>query len=381
MTTTRLSAITELPPDVIRPIARAVLLCCLLTLVGCGSGSGRPAKFPLNAEGRRPGEITEAQTRAVEETLGKLLGTPDEPLVSDDAGLDIERIRLATDGGRGPFRRHCVKCHGLSGGGDGPAAVLLDPYPRNFRKGLFKYTSTAGGAKPVEADLRRTLIEGVPDTAMPSFTRLPNERIDALVEYVKYLSIRGETELYLLALVVDEDEYLPVHELAALASDEGIRPAEQLWAEAPSMAVVPPPRPPTDTPELLAASIEKGRKLYAEDDAQCVKCHGPDGNGQGEEEELFDDWNKPKKGVTPQQTAELAERYTLPIQRLRPRNFREGIFRGGSRPIDLYWRIHVGLKGTPMPAAGPAPGVPGPYKPEDIWHVVNYVRSFTKTEK
>jgi len=301
--------------------------------------------------------------------------------VSDDAGLDIERIRLATDGGRGPFRRHCVKCHGLSGGGDGPAAVLLDPYPRNFRKGLFKYTSTAGGAKPVEADLRRTLIEGVPDTAMPSFTRLPNERIDALVEYVKYLSIRGETELYLLALVVDEDEYLPVHELAALASDEGIRPAEQLWAEAPSMAVVPPPRPPTDTPELLAASIEKGRKLYAEDDAQCVKCHGPDGNGQGEEEELFDDWNKPKKGVTPQQTAELAERYTLPIQRLRPRNFREGIFRGGSRPIDLYWRIHVGLKGTPMPAAGPAPGVPGPYKPEDIWHVVNYVRSFTKTEK
>ena len=48
---------------------------------------------------------------------------------------------------------------------------------------------------------------------------------------------------------------------------------------------------------------------------------------------------------------------------------------GGSRPKDLYWRIHVSIKGTPMPAAGPMPGAAGALAPEEIWHVVNYVRS------
>ncbi len=346
-------------------------------MISAGCGRSSAPRFPLNTEGRKPGDISEAQGRAIDETLVKLLGTPDEPNVPEGVGFDVELLRASAGSRLGLFRRHCVKCHGLSGGGTGPAAGMLNPYPRDFRTGPFKYTSTAGGAKPSLDDLRRTLRTGVPDTAMPSFARLPNEHIDALVEYVGYLSIRGETELYLLQLIVDEDEYLPVHELTALALDEGLRPVAGLWVEARTMVVVPPPEPPTDTPERLAASIEKGRRLYAEKDAQCVKCPGPDGNGDGEEDELYDDWNKPKKGVTPQQTGELAGRYMRPIQRLRPRNFCEGIFRGGNRPIDLYWRIHVGIKGTPMPAVGPAPGTDGVYRPEEVWHVINYIRSFS----
>ena len=86
-----------------------------------------------------------------------------------------------------------------------PVGRCLEPYPRDFRNGVFKYTSTAGGAKPVREDLLRTLRQGIPGTAMPSFRKLPDRRFDALVEYVKYLSIRGQTELYLLQAVVDED--------------------------------------------------------------------------------------------------------------------------------------------------------------------------------
>jgi hypothetical protein len=41
----------------------------------------------------------------------------------------------------------------------------------------------------------------------------------------------------------------------------------------------------------------------------------------------------------------------------------------------LYYRIHAGIKGTPMPAAGPSLGVKGVLTPEEIWHVVNYIRS------
>jgi len=54
---------------------------------------------------------------------------------------------------------------------------------------------------------------------------------------------------------------------------------------------------------------------------------------------------------------------------IRPRNLRAGIFRGGRRPIDLYWRIKNGIAGTPMPAAS------GQLSDDDLWHVVDYVRS------
>jgi hypothetical protein len=41
----------------------------------------------------------------------------------------------------------------------------------------------------------------------------------------------------------------------------------------------------------------------------------------------------------------------------------------GRRPLDLYYRIHAGINGAPMPAAK------GTVPPEDIWHIVNYVLS------
>ena len=48
---------------------------------------------------------------------------------------------------------------------------------------------------------------------------------------------------------------------------------------------------------------------------------------------------------------------------------RQGVYRGGMRPLDLYYRIHAGINGAPMPAAK------GTVPPEDIWHIVNYIKS------
>jgi len=360
------------------PAALAVLLGLV---AGCGR-TGTP-RFEVNLEGRDPASVSPAQREAIEKTLTKLFGTPDQPKVPAGVPLDLPLLEAAAGpiGGdhqgrrRGLYRQHCVTCHGIAGDGAGPAAAMLTPYPRDFRRGTFKYTSTLSGAKPSRDDLLRVLMRGVAGTAMPSHALLPPEEIDALIEYVRYLSLRGQTEQYLLQLVVDEDERLPLDLTSVI--DDGVLPIARQWAEAETLVVAPPPAD-FDTPEKLAASVALGAKLYAQPELQCVKCHGPDGNGEGEEKELYDDWNKPKKGINAQQTRQLAGRYTLPLQVLRPRNFREGVFRGGNGPNDLYWRIYVGIKGTPMPPAGPAPGSAGVLSPEDTWHVVNYIRSLGK---
>ncbi len=385
----------------------------ILLLGGCS----RPPRFCLNTEGRDPRRMTPAQEEAIRDTLEELFGTPDEPKIAltltlsqmergpyignlqksnggkdaqraagagePDArtatGLRIERLRAAAGAvasdavgkQRGLYRRHCVACHGISGDGAGPSAAVLTPYPRDFRSGLFKYTSTAGGAKPTRGDLRRTLRSGLPGTAMPSFAVLPEEEIDVLVEYVQYLSIRGQTEGYVMAQVLDEDEKLPLD--IAVMCEEGALPAAQSWAAAETLAIVPPAM--RDPP---ATATTRGRAIFLRKQSRCIDCHGTAGHGDGPRVgELYDDWNQRKMASSAEGVVERSRRFRLPLQPLRPRNFHEGIFRGGDRPQDLYWRIAVGIKGTPMPAFGPAPGSPGVLSPEEIWDVVYYVRSLS----
>ena len=87
---------------------------------------------------------------------------------------------------QGLYREHCAKCHGITGDGAGPTAALLNPYPRDFRLGKFKFKSTAQRRPPTDDDLRRTLKHGIAGTAMPAFELLNDEELDALVDYVKY---------------------------------------------------------------------------------------------------------------------------------------------------------------------------------------------------
>ena len=52
---------------------------------------------------------------------------------------------------------------------------------------------------------------------------------------------------------------------------------------------------------------------------------------------------------------------------LRPANLLEGTYKGGRRPLDLYWRIAKGINGAKMPAHA------GLLTDEQIWDVVNFV--------
>ena len=131
--------------------------------------------------------------------------------------------------------------------------------------------------------------------------------------------------------------------------------------------------PPT-TAEEVAASIAQRPRDFSSKEAQCIQCHGPTAPGDGKDggpEKDYDDWNKEKL------PGDLA-RWLLPKQELHPRNLRLGIYRGGRRPLDIYRRVRGGIPGTPMPAGGE--GTTAVLKPDDIWHVVDYVLSLPYEE-
>lgn len=334
-------------------------------------------------------QSTNARAKGLRDTkiaLRALFGTPDEPyLLSElqtkpdepELGFDMAKLSRAAgpvgsleDGTQiGLYRQHCVHCHGITGDGVGPTAAFLTPYPRDFRRGVFKFTSTSESAKPTKQDLKRTLQQGIAGTAMPSFALLPEADVDALVEYVKYLSLRGEMEADLMELVKSGDEVPLNHDelLERLKSSDGSGSGyADLWDAAAAEMVTPEAPPELDEAGFLA-SIEEGRKLFLDAKAQCVQCHGPTGLGDGTERR-FDVWNEAKTD------ANIAF-FTLPKQQLMPRNLRLGVYRGGRRPVDLYRRIQAGIKGAQMPSMGQTPAKPAGLTPTEIWSLVHYVQS------
>lgn len=380
----------------------------LLTLVGCGAPTAdfrRYETFAHKVATSAEVVFTEEQRQNIDETLQALFGTPDLPVFPTIEGLEPGKIvgvsRLKLAGGpvgsdqqgnpRGLYREHCAHCHGITGDGAGPTAAFLNPYPRDYRKGQFKFKSTPVGQKPTHDDLKRIVLEGIPGTAMPSFKLLPNLEVEALVEYVKYLSIRGEVERRLLMATSDIEGKKPLVIPAAVSAEDKTVQQEQVaivkeivadiagkWDGAKSASTEIPPRP-SQTKDERIASAKRGRELFYGTVANCVKCHGDSALGDGQTTD-YDEWAKEfiNDGKNRVLVSEYVTLGLLPPRNIKPRNLRQGVFRGGLRPIDIYWRIKNGIEGTPMPASTMKPaGDPNAkgLTPEDIWDIVNYVES------
>jgi DMSO reductase family type II enzyme heme b subunit len=97
-----------------------------------------------------------------------------------------------------------------------------------------------------------------------------------------------------------------------------------------------------------ADSIKRGKEMF--EAIECNKCHGTEGRGDGPSRpELKDEWGNP---IAP---ANLTKRWT---------------FRGGSDRTAIAMRLAAGVLGTPMPSF-----IDSVEKPEDIWHLTNYILS------
>ena len=146
--------------------------------------------------------------------------------------------------GKKLYQSECAVCHGIEGKGDGPAAYLLYPKPRDFTRGIFKLRSTL--ALPTDDDLFRTITQGMPGSAMPSWDILSEAERRALVAYVKTFSTAFK--------------------------GGNLKP----------IAI---PAAPKESPALL----DEGRQLFK--DAGCIECHGKTGRGDGPSAPtLKDDW-------------------------------------------------------------------------------------------
>ncbi len=188
--------------------------------------------------------------------------------------------------GKKIYEEKCAACHGLTGKGDGVAAVTLSPKPRDLTTGRYKFRSTESGSIPTDDDIIRTIREGLHGTSMPAWKSfIDRDSLKALVAYVKSLSPRFSTET-------------PKGVMVGL--------------------VVP----------ISPATIAAGKRVYEK--LQCGVCHGSDGEGGGATTtEFFDDWGQRIVATN------LTEPWT---------------FRGGSNVRDIYLRFRTGIDGTPMPS-------------------------------
>src|SRR6185437_12043951 len=140
---------------------------------------------------------------------------------------------------------------------------------------------------------------------MPAFESLMNRsEIEQVIDYVMFLSIRGETEQALI------DEASASGELTAEAANDVAKAVFNKWKTAETQVVNPPiPRTPS-TP----ASVRRGKELFLSlnptgNKVDCTSCHGPQAVGDGPSFVAQDVFNDVVFGGDPSQQGERLAKY------------------------------------------------------------------------
>jgi cytochrome c oxidase cbb3-type subunit 2 len=296
------------------------------------------------AEEELDGKLEQSLRTFIEHESEAFYG-PESPHLRSAGVIEVRRLAA----GRETYLAECAGCHGADlepgtapGDGAGPAARFMHPRPRNFRKGFFKFTSTNSGERPLRKDLYRTVSYGLAGASMPHFKLLTEERRNDVIEYVRYLALRGEFEELLLSFTLEEEELAEPTEVAELV--------DEWWDERNLESVFPSSGEPPPTPE----SIANGRRLYMDaQGAGCVGCHGETGVGDGPSAKAFlDSWGYP----------------------IKPRDFTDGVYRAGGTNTDLWVTIATGINGTPMGSFSSS------LTSEEIWNIVHFVRSLERSQ-
>ena len=304
-----------------------------------------------------PKDVNAKDRQDLDKALSAAFGTPAVPWVKPgDPDADNQVVELKLDEttlkeGSKHYRRHCMHCHGVPGDGRGPTGPWVNPHPRDYRQGIFKFISTdstVSDRKPHREDIRRTLERGIEGTSMPSFSLLLEDEKEQLISYVIHLSIRGEVELSTMSSILKKED------LGGSIADNVQSLAKLLvgnWAESNKKVMQPVEYPyKGGDAKQREASIRRGYALFTDirGAGSCIACHVDFGR-------------------------QVPFRYDKWGSLVRPSNLTAGVYRGGRRPIDLYWRIKGGILGSEMPKAQFEQGADKNAEP--FWDVVNFVQA------
>ena len=250
------------------------------------STNGEPAQ--LNKDGRA--------LIAYLQRLGTAIGDWREGFVSTRLHKGTSPIinppqqEALINNGKIVYKQRCQGCHGDRGDGKGPASPFLDPKPRDFTKGIFKFHSTPGqNSLPTDSDLFVTITHGLWGTAMPPWYSISERERLAVIQHLKTFSDRWETE----------DVKVPIR--------------------------IPPEIP------ITQEGLQAGEHLFQK---HCLLCHGKEGKGDGPlAKQVNDVWGYPIQPAN----------FTLPAGE-------PGGVKLGHDSQHLFTTIMTGIGGDPMPA-------------------------------
>ena len=260
-------------------------------------------RFPWlynNTDGKNAPELNEDGLALIAymQKLGTSIGDWRETFISTQlasgAALQTGSGERALDlllRGKQVYERRCVGCHGVKGDGNGASARFMNPKPRDFTTGTFKFRSTTGGANslPSDEDLFITLSHGLWGTAMPPWYEISAQERLAVIQYIKTFSERWKTERPAAAIQIPEE------------------------------------------PAVTLDSIARGKQQF---ETVCAACHGIGGLGDGVPPGTFSDvWGNPLNPAN----------FTLPA------GAHGGVKLGHDGP-HIFRTIAAGVGGTPMPA-------------------------------
>lgn len=192
------------------------------------------------------------------------------------AAIDVQALMATSEAhvnqGKTIFAVNCASCHGTSGKGDGPAAAALNPKPRDFTAGYWRY---GGGV----ARIVQTITEGSPGTAMPPFPGIPVPERFALAHYIRAFSAQPQEDK------PEELAWLEQHFGGAkrdttgggAAVAAGPAPGDTIPIARAMQLIAERPQPAPAAAALAGAPPEgPGAGLYA---SRCASCHGAWGQG------------------------------------------------------------------------------------------------------
>ena len=218
--------------------------------------------------------------------------------------------------GKELYDENCTVCHGDRGKGDGKAAYLLLPKPRDFSEGTFNRKNTPPRNLPADEDLFTAVSDGLLESSMPPWKDyLTEEERWAVIEYLKRALVSIEYD-----------------------------------GKVTSRYELEPPEKPLPVPEEIAASAEnivRGNALY-HSVSECWTCHGPGGKGDGP------------------LSQEIVNRRG---ERIYPLDLTKGVYKFSSNNEEIFRRIRDGIPMAAMLSMSQT------LTDEEVWCLVHYVRS------